>query len=173
MNDMPSEIGCPECGAYGFGCDCDRSRLLEMCAAKQRRGPPPNAVAFWPYLPADAVARLGQQRPAEFVREPGELSGPTQGDEVARRSRRAIAGTRRGRTACPAGRMVGLAGIASQRRNVMIKFPRRMGPSSLMAGAVVVTSCCAVMLHTLTGNHEAAGLWLIAAGIWSLVGLHD
>lgn len=67
MTDMPSEIGCPHCGAYGFGCDCDRSELIEQRAAKQRRDSPGPTLTQWPYLPADAVARLGLTRPAEYI----------------------------------------------------------------------------------------------------------
>lgn len=67
MHDMPSEIGCPSCGAYGFGCDCDRSELIEQRADKQRRDSPGPTHTQWPYLPADAVARLGQTRPAEYI----------------------------------------------------------------------------------------------------------
>ena len=84
MNDMPSEIGCPSCGAYGFGCDCDRSELIEQRASKQRRDSPGPTVDQWPYLPADAVARLGLTRPAEYI----QMVPPGWEREVAESRRR-------------------------------------------------------------------------------------
>ena len=90
MNDMPSDIGCPSCGSYGYLCGCDRSRLIEERADKQRRESPGPTCSVWPYLPADAVARLGQTRPAEFIR----MVPPGWEQEVAESARRWRQGNR-------------------------------------------------------------------------------
>lgn len=92
MNDMPSEIGCPTCGRYGYLCGCDRSDLIAERAAVQRRDPPDRATTRWPYLPADAVARLGLKQPAEYI-QIAPTGWEREVAESARRFRRGMIGS--------------------------------------------------------------------------------